>query len=240
MSLPNSPALSAYLLGRLDFEAALRLQRGLVYDVGGDRDRGALVLCEHPLQVTIGRDGGPAQLRADPTELRARGVPVRWVNRGGGCLPHGPGQLAVYSVVALDRLGLGLSAYVGLLREVLLAVLDDFNVSAAAPAGESGVRAGGRLVGAVGVAVRGWVAYYGAYLNVGPDLTAFRVVNSGLGDGAMTSLERERRGAVRPGLVRERLLEHYARFFGVAHTALFTDHPLLRRPPRGATRPAPA
>jgi hypothetical protein len=56
----------------------------------------------------------------------------------------------------------------------------------------------------------------------------------------MTSLERERRGAVRPGLVRERLLEHYARFFGVGRTALFTEHPLLSRPPRGSPRPAPA
>jgi hypothetical protein len=45
----------------------------------------------------------------------------------------------------------------------------------------------------------------------------------------MTSLERERRGAVRMGLVRERLLEHYARFFGAGRTSLFTDHPLLAR-----------
>ncbi len=47
---PPAPGrvLHGYLLGSLDFDALLGLQRRLVYDVAGDRDAGALVLCEHP------------------------------------------------------------------------------------------------------------------------------------------------------------------------------------------------
>ena len=57
---------------------------------------------------------------------------MRWVNRGGGCLLHLPGQMAIYPVLPLDRLGLGLQAYLDRLRQVLADVLDDFGVAAAA------------------------------------------------------------------------------------------------------------
>jgi lipoyl(octanoyl) transferase len=227
----DRPGLRAYLLGEVGFDKALLLQRALAYEVGGQRDAVALVLCEHPPLITVGRQGGPGHLRVDPDDLRARRWRVRWVNRGGGCLLHLPGQLAVYPVVALDHHGLGLAAYVERLQRVLVAVLGDFSVRAETRPGEAGVWVGRRLVAAVGVAVRDWVAYYGAALNVNPDLAPFRLVHSGRpGDGPMTSLERERRGPLRPALVRERLLEHFAAAFGCGRTALFFNHPLLARP----------
>jgi lipoyl(octanoyl) transferase len=88
-------------------------------------------------------------------------------------------------------------------------------------------------VAALGVAVRDWVAYYGAALNVNPDLSPFRRVQClGAAEEPMTSLERERHGPLRPSLVRERLLEHFAARFGFTHTSLFSSHPALeRRPP---------
>jgi lipoyl(octanoyl) transferase len=90
---------------------------------------------------------------------------------------------------------------------------------------------GGRPLAALGVAVRNWVSYYGAVLNVNPDLEPYRQVRCvGPGSGTMTSLERERRGRLSPALVRERLLEHFAERFGFGRTALFFEHPLLPRP----------
>src|SRR5437764_98261 len=56
------PALHVYLLGLVDFEAALRVQRHLVYHVSGERDEGALVLCEHPPLITVGRQGSHAHI----------------------------------------------------------------------------------------------------------------------------------------------------------------------------------
>jgi lipoyl(octanoyl) transferase len=222
------PVLGAYLLGTVDFEAALALQRRLVYEVRGDRSRAALVLCEHPPLITVGRQGSAAHIQVEPHELRTRQWPVRWVNRGGGCLLHGPGQLAVYPVVALDRLGLGLADYLERLQRVLLDVLADFSVRGAAQPGRPGVWAGGRLVAGVGVAVRDWVAYYGAYLNVNPHLGPFRMVRCD-GGGPMTSLAAQRRGPVRPAHVRERLLEHFAARFPCARVSLFSEHPTLTR-----------
>jgi lipoyl(octanoyl) transferase len=229
---PKPTVLDAYLLGTVPFEAALRLQRQLVYRISGDRTQAALVLCEHPPLVTVGRQGNLSGLRCDPEELRRHGWSVRGVNRGGGCLVHAPGQFAVYPVLPLDRLGLGLAAYMDRLIGVLIGVLEDCGVTGAAGVDRTAVRVGGRMVAGVGVAVRDWVAYFGAYLNVHPDLTLFRAIH---GDQAVTSVERERRGPVRPALVRERLLERLAEAFGLERITLLFSPPLIGR---AASQPA--
>jgi lipoyl(octanoyl) transferase len=243
MSLDRRPGpasadalLRVFLLGPLEFDDALILQRALAYQVAGDRRAAALVLCEHARLITVGREGSPGHIRCDPDELQARCWQVRWVNRGGGCLLHLPGQLAVYPVLPLDRLALGLQAYLERLQTVLVALLDDFGVQAHTRPGRPGVWVGQRPIAGVGVAVRHWVSTFGAVLNVDPDLTAFRLVQSGAPeDGPMTSLARERRGPLRPALVRQRLLEHFTAAFGFGRTDLLFSHPLLRRPAGAVT-----
>ncbi len=194
------------------------------------------MVCEHCPLITVGRQGSPAHIRFSPEELRARRWPVRWVNRGGGCWLHLPGQLAVYPIVPLPRYGLGVRDYLVRLQQVLVALLDDFSVRGRTKPDDAGVWVGSRLIGAVGVAVRDWVTYYGLAFNVNPDLVPFRSVQaSAREDGPMTSLERERHGPLRPSLVRERLLEHFTTTFGFERTALFFNHPLLERPAVRAT-----
>lgn len=221
-------ALRVYLLGLVEFEAALNLQRILAYQAAGDRQSAALILCEHPPIITVGRDGSPAHIRCDREELRARQWPVRWVNRGGGVLLHLPGQLAIYPIVPLDWHGLGVAEYLERLHRVLTALLADFGVRATTRSGQPGVWSESRLIASVGVAVRDWVSYYGAFLNINPNLQPFRFVRTGPQEQEpMTSLERERRGPLRPSLVRERLLEHFTALFSFERTALFFQHPSL-------------
>lgn len=230
-------SLQAYLLGSVEFEAALAFQRRLAFTIGGERNSAALLLCEHPPLVTVGRQGSRAHILCELDELRARRWSIRWVNRGGGCLLHMPGQLAAYPVLPLDRLGLGLQAYLERLHAVVVAVLDDFSVKGETRPGQPGVWANGRPIAGCGVAVRDWVSYYGAYLNIAPDLDPFRRVRfaGSVMQGQMTSLARERRGLVRPALVRQRFLEHFAAQFGFSDFALFTDHPALgKRAPSDA------
>jgi lipoyl(octanoyl) transferase len=231
---PEGSALRIYLLGMVDFEAALLLQRTLVFETAGQRDCAALVLCEHPPILTVGRDGSPADIRCDIGELRTRGWPVRWVNRGGGTLLHLPGQLAIYPILPLDWRRIGLADYLARLQRILVAALDDFSVLAGTRPGQPGVWAGQRLVAGVGVAVRDWVAYYGAYLNIDADLFPFRILRSGPSEQEpMTSLVRERRAPLRPALVRERVLEHFIAAFPFERTAVFSHHPCLgSRPAR--------
>src|SRR5712691_2322736 len=138
--------LQVYLLGSVEFEAALALQQRLAYQVAGDRNHAALVLCEHPPLITVGRQGSRSHLLCEPEELRARRWRVRWVNRGGGCLLHLPGQLAIYPILPLDRLALGLQSYLDRLHNVVAQVLGDFSVRAQTRPGRPGLWVGERLI----------------------------------------------------------------------------------------------
>src|SRR4051812_17653855 len=106
--LDASP-LEIYLLGTVDFDEIQQVQRRLVYDLGErERGGGTLILCEHPPTISVGRSGSRTHILADDQELRSRGVAVRWVNRGGGCVLHLPGQLVGYLAMPLAATGFDL------------------------------------------------------------------------------------------------------------------------------------
>jgi lipoyl(octanoyl) transferase len=236
----STRVLNAYLLGRLDFDELLALQRRLVYEVAGNRSAGVLLICEHGPGITIGREGSLAHVRLEARELANRGWPVRWVNRGGGCLVSAPGQVVLYPILALDRFNLNVQSYLNLLHEWLLAALASFEVQAEARPPLAGVWAGQRRLAHVGIAVRDWVASFGCTVNVEPNLSWFRDVSCDGDDRPMTSLARERQAPVRPAAVRQRLLADFADRFGFERVSLFHQHPLLfGRPPVHAavTRP---
>jgi lipoyl(octanoyl) transferase len=223
----SKPILDVHLLGTVAFGDLLALQRRLVYEVGGEPDRAVLIVCEHPPMISVGRQGSHDHIQYEPAELQRRGWPVRWVNRGGGCLLHLPGQFAIYPILRLDRLGLGIADYLDRLQHTLLDVAHDGAARAELRPGRLGVWSGGRLMAHVGVAVRGWVSYFGAALNVNPCLDPFRKVRCAGSDLAMTSIERERKMRIDPSLVRQRVVERFMERFSLERVAVYFGHPEL-------------
>jgi lipoyl(octanoyl) transferase len=221
-----------YLLGLVDFDDAQALQRRLVYELG-DGGGGALVLCEHPPTITVGRTGSRIHIRPDDDELREQGIRVRWVNRGGGCVLHTPGQLVAYLTLPLDRHGLTVQGYLDALHEVVLEVLLDFDLKGQINSNLSGVFLGGARVASVGIAVTRWIAYHGLTLNVGPYLAHFLDVLSEPGTAGMplhqTSMEARRQRPAPMSRVRESVIRHVSEVFAFPYHHLYTDHPLLRR-----------
>jgi lipoyl(octanoyl) transferase len=225
--------LEVYLLGLIDFDQAQMLQKRLVYD-RGERPGGAVVLCEHPPTISVGRLGSRAHIRADDDELRARGIPIRWVNRGGGCQLHVPGQLSVYAILPLLELGLGLASYLDGLQRAALGVLEEFDLGRGARARGGSVLLGDERVGAIGVAVRRWIAYHGFTLNVGPFLAPFQLLDDSTAlDGASgwTSMEARRQRPASMARVREAVIRRLEEAFGLERHVVFTSHPMLRREP---------
>lgn len=233
-------ALQVYLLGTVASDSLACLQRLLHFEASGDRRQAALILCEHPPGITVGRHGSRSHIHLGNEELRLRGWAIRWVNRGGGCVLHLPGQLAIYPILPLDCRSLDVGKFVQMLGETIRDLLADFSIHAGVRVDEHGVWVDERLLAAVGVSVRDWVSGHGAFINVQPALDLFRFVTAVPHESApMTSLARERRGPVRPSLVRERLIERFRARFGFARVALFSDHPVLHGAPQRA-EPAPA
>jgi lipoyl(octanoyl) transferase len=213
-------ALSAYLLGRVSFDSLIALQRRLVYEVAGDRDSGAVILCELPQGITVGREGSRLHVRTPAEALESRGWPVHWLSRGGGAMLHLPGQVICYPIVALDRLGIAPARYLEELRGIVAEVVRDYTISVDPDDGRS-LRVGGRAVAHLSAAVRDWVTGFGIVLNVDPDLELLREVQCDGDPVPMTSLQRESGSRVRAAAIRQRLVELVATRFGFHRTSVF-------------------
>lgn len=230
---PEAPPLEVYLLGSVDFDDIQQLQRRLVYDLG-DRDRpggGALILCEHPSTISVGRSGSRAHILLDDVELRAQGFQVRWVNRGGGCVMHLPGQLVGYVVLPLERSKLDVQRFVDGLHRVLIAVLAEFDLVGTTRPDEPGVFLGQSRVGTVGVAVNRWIGYHGFTLNVSTFLEPFEWIST-WSHGASTreaSIESWRQRPAPMAKVREAVIRQVEAVFGLERHHLYTHHPLIRQ-----------
>jgi lipoyl(octanoyl) transferase len=228
---PKTPALEAFLLGQIDFERVLALQQQLIVQCR-ERDDGQIVLllCEHPSIVTVGRGGSAAEIATQSSLIRNRQIEVRWVNRGGGCMVHCPGQLAIYPIVPLQWHRFSIGEFLSRFCSGIIESLDDLNVQGTNTQGRYGVWGRTGQLAAIGVAVRRWVTYYGAYLNVCPPMGLFRLIESDpLGQTKMSCLVAERRGPVKMTTVRAELVRRLAENFGCDRYHLYTGHPLLRR-----------
>jgi lipoyl(octanoyl) transferase len=224
-----------YLLGTMAFDELLVFQQRLADEVC-EHGAPALICCEHRLLITVGRSGSHAHMDLDRTNRMHSTWPVRWVGRGGGCWFHAPGQLAIYPVLPLRLLALGVRDYVEHLQLSLQQTLLEFGVASQTHGAD--VLVGERPIACVGAAVRDWVTMFGAILNVNPDLSPHRVVRAGAELLPMTSLQRECRRPFRIGHVRERFVEHFVARFGFADTLFFSGHPSLSRKARIDACPA--
>ncbi len=226
----QSPAVETFLLGQIDYQRCLRLQRRLIDQIGG-RDDGqiALLMCEHPRVITVGRGGSPEQIASESRMLQTGQIEVCWVNRGGGCMLHCPGQLAIYPIVPLRWHGFSVGEYLQRLQTGIIEALDDLNLHGHTPAGRYGVWGRTGQLAVLGTAVRNWVTYHGAFLNVCPLMGLFRLVDTDpVHQTRMSCLAAERHGRVKMTAVRATLVRRLAEAFGCDRYHLYTGHPLLR------------
>jgi lipoyl(octanoyl) transferase len=228
---PDTPALEVYMLGLVDFAELQVLQRRMVYDLG-DQGGAGLILCEHPPTISIGRSGSRAHIASDDEMLRGMGIRTFYVNRGGGCILHLPGQLAAYLMMPLDACGLSVQAYVDRLHAAIVSVLAEFDLSGATRPDLPGIFTGNARIATIGIAVSRWIAYHGLTLNVGPYLELFDMLDEpGIGQSPLfqTSMESRRQRATPMSKVRESLIRKVEKSFGLQRHHLYTDHPQIRR-----------
>jgi len=180
-------------LGRMAYADALELQRAAARSrIDGSQPEDLLLLVEHPPVVTLGRSSKEAHLLASPELLRARGVDLFEVERGGDVTFHGPGQLVGYPIFDLKRHKRDLHWYLRQLEEALIAALDRFGIQGQRRPSYTGVWVEDRKIASIGVHARDWVTWHGFALNVSTDLSFFDlIVPCGIQAVTMTSIERE-------------------------------------------------
>jgi lipoate-protein ligase B len=209
------PTCHVRRLGLVPYAEAWELQKSLAAQRAADEIPDTLLLLEHPHTYTFGRRGNAQNLLLDEAGLRARGIELHWVDRGGDVTYHGPGQLVGYPIL---KLGAPLSQdgrlpqadYVGYVRRleaVLIRVCARFGLVTGQVSGLTGVwvqpdvasrcphcppsaRLAPSKIAAIGVKVdaRG-VSQHGFALNVAPDMSYWEgIIGCGLHDHAAISL----------------------------------------------------
>lgn len=153
-------------LGQLPYEPTWRaMDRFTAARDAGTPDE--LWVLRHPPVFTLGRAGRREHV------LAPGDIPVVAVDRGGQVTYHGPGQIVVYTLVDLRRIGFGVRRFVSALEASVIALLAARGVTAAVEPGAPGVYVGGRKIAALGLRVRQGATFHGLALNVAGDLEPF-------------------------------------------------------------------
>jgi len=133
---------------------------------------------EHPPVFTLGLAGD-----ADNLHSPSNHIPLVQVDRGGEITYHGPGQIVVYLLLDLKRLGIFVKELVSRIEQALIDTLADFGIQAERRPGAPGIYVAqqsgiplewiGAKVAALGLKVSKSCSYHGLALNVATDLEAF-------------------------------------------------------------------
>ena len=225
MSATSSPKLWVVDLGIMPYADALELQRSVAAKrISGEIPEDVLLLVEHPPVVTLGRSSKDAHLTASPELLRARGVELFEVERGGDVTFHGPGQLVGYPIIDLKRHKQDLHWYLRTVEQALIDTLEMLGIAAGRNTGYTGVWTGGRKIASIGVHARDWVTWHGFALNVSTDLSYFDlIVPCGIPDVTMTSIAREVKAPVPAERVARTASNAFARLFTLEPVAVPLD-----------------
>ena len=165
-------------LGRAEYLPTWRAMREFTAARSGET-ADELWIVEHPPVFTLGQ-GGRREHLLDPGE-----IPVVATDRSGQVTYHGPGQVVVYTLIDLRRLGIFVRELVYRIEQSVIQVLGESGIDAQRVRGAPGVyvrdagsRAGGELAGfakiaALGIKVSRGCSYHGVALNVSMDLAPF-------------------------------------------------------------------
>ena len=199
----------AFDLGRQAYEPVWRaMQR---FTDARDQDTvDELWLVEHEPVFTLGQAGKPEHVLA-PGE-----IPVLHVDRGGQVTYHGPGQIVLYPLLDLRRIGIGVREYVCRIEQAIIDTLDEWNIGGQRREGAPGVYVAGAKVAALGIRVRRGCTFHGLAFNIGMDLEPFHRINPCGYQGLQVTSMRDLGGPSSMDAVKPVLLDHIARQFGLA------------------------
>ena len=201
-------------LGRIDYAAALTVQKETERLVKSGEQSDTLLLLEHPHTLTIGRRGEASAVLLNETELEARGVTLFETNRGGKVTYHGLGQIVGYPIINLSPDREDVHRYVRDLEEVILRTVSDFGIEAFRIEGLTGVHTSRGKVAAIGVHIARWVTTHGFALNVNTDLSYFDLIIACEGE-PVTSMEELLGDTLALNAVEDRLIVNFAEVFAM-------------------------
>jgi lipoyl(octanoyl) transferase len=170
------PYITAWELQRSQLEA--RLKDPTIEDL--------LIILEHPSVYTLGTNSNLDFLKFD---LDRGNREVYRIERGGEVTYHCPGQIVGYPILNLRYYQQDLHWYLRQLEEVIIRVLQKYELEGYRIPGLTGVWLEGFKVAAIGIKVKRWITMHGFSVNVCPNLQGFQdIVPCGIADRPVGSI----------------------------------------------------
>jgi lipoyl(octanoyl) transferase len=169
-------------LGRVDYAPTVTAMQQFV-DARDASTPDEIWLLEHSPVYTLG-------MAADQSHVLAPGsIPVVATDRGGQVTYHGPGQLVVYALLDVRRLGINVRSLVMKLEQSVIDLVGAHGITALGRRDAPGVYVDGRKLASLGLRIRRGASYHGLALNVDMDLEPFLRINPcGMAGMAVTQL----------------------------------------------------
>lgn len=179
-----------------------------------------LLLCEHPHTLTIGKNGKDKNLLFGDQYLKERNIELFHIDRGGDITYHGYGQLVGYPIFNLENFNIGIRQYIYNLEEIIIQLLDSYNIKSERLEGAPGVWIDTdkpqrtRKICAFGVKCSHYITMHGFALNVNTDLSYFSLINPcGFVDKGVTSMQQELGTKVDMQEVKDRIVTLFEKIF---------------------------
>lgn len=166
----SRPALRVRRLGLTPYEPIWHSMQAFT-DARGPATADEIWSLQHPPVFTQGQAG-----RAEHV-LAPGAIPVVQVDRGGQVTYHGPGQLVIYPLLDLRRLGLGVRELVTLIEQAIIDVLALYELDGQRREDAPGVYVDGAKIAALGLRVRRGCSFHGLAFNLSLDLEPFARIN---------------------------------------------------------------
>ena len=130
-----------------------------------------LWILQHNDVLTQGQAGKPEHI------LIPSNIPIVQTDRGGQVTWHGPGQMVVYFMFDLNRLGWNVRSLVSFAENLMIELLKEYKIDAYAKPDAPGVYVNEQKIGSLGFKIRKGRSYHGLSLNLDCDLTGFHTIN---------------------------------------------------------------
>jgi len=166
-----------------------------------------LWLLEHDSVFTQGLTGKSDNLLAESD------ISVIQSDRGGQITYHGPGQLIVYCLIDIKRLGIGVKKMVNLIEQSIIDLLKDYSISSHKISGAPGVYVDGSKIAALGLKVRHGRTYHGLSLNIDMDLSPYKLINPcGFKDLNVTQMSNLTDNTLELSKIKKQLTHHLSNY----------------------------
>ena len=158
---------------------------------------------EHNSIFTQGLSGKPEHL------LKETQIPIIQSDRGGQITYHAPGQLIIYCLIDIKRLGIGIKKMVSMIEQSLIELLSSYDITAHTLKGAPGVYVNDSKIAALGLKVKQGRTYHGLSLNIDMDLSPYTLINPcGYSDLKVTQMRNLTNNILNISDIKHELSEH--------------------------------